>query len=62
MYFDAGAVDLVVLKQNGIFVVDLKHCEGKVVGGINGDWKIVNPQGDVIKGSKRGQTKSVQPS
>ena len=46
---DAGAVDLAVLKQNGIFVVDLKHCEGKVVGGINGDWKIVNPQGDVIK-------------
>ena len=47
--FDAGAVDLVVLKKNGIFVVDLKHCEGKVVGGINGDWKIVNPQGDVVK-------------
>ena len=46
---DAGAVDLVVLKQNGIFVVDLKHCEGKVVGEINGDWKIVNPQGDVVK-------------
>ena len=46
---DAGAVDLAVLKQNGIFVADLKHCEGKVVGGINGDWKIVNPQGDVIK-------------
>ena len=46
---NAGAVDLVVLKQNGIFVVDLKHCEGKVVGGINGDWTIVDQQGDVVK-------------
>ena len=46
---DAGAVDLAVLKQNGIFVVDLKHCEGKVVGGTNGDWKIVDLQGDVVK-------------
>ena len=47
--FDAGAVDLAVLKKNGIFVVDLKHCEGQVVGGTNGDWTIVTQQGDAIK-------------
>ena len=46
---DAGAVDLAVLKQNGIFVVDLKHCEGKVVGGTNGDWRIVDSQGNLVK-------------
>ena len=52
---NAGAVDLVVLKRNGIFVVDLKHCEGKVVGEINGDWKIVDQQGDVVKVLNQGR-------
>ena len=44
---NAGAVDLAILKQNGIFVVELKHCEGKVIGEVNGDWKIVDSQGHI---------------
>jgi len=39
---DSGNIDLAVIKQDGIFVIELKHCEGAVIGGINGNWTIVN--------------------
>jgi len=46
---DSGNVDLAVIKQDGIFVIELKHCEDAIIGGINGDWTIVDSQGSVVK-------------
>lgn len=31
-------LDVVVLKHDGIFVVELKYCDGKVIGDVNGPW------------------------
>jgi hypothetical protein len=31
-------LDLVVLKHDGIFVIELKYCDGKVIGDVNGPW------------------------
>lgn len=36
------AVDMVVLKNDGIFVIELKHCDGKVFGDVNGPWFVEN--------------------
>ncbi len=41
------AVDLAVFKHNGGFVIELKHCDGKVVGGVNGRWQVIGPNGEV---------------
>ncbi len=46
------AVDLVILKSDGIFILELKHCDGKVFGDVNGRWKVV---------SKSGSTKWLNP-
>jgi len=46
------AVDLVILKSDGIFILELKHCDGKVYGDVNGRWKVV---------SKNGSTKWLNP-
>lgn len=35
-------IDVVVLKQEGIFVVELKHCDGRVIGDVNGPWFVEN--------------------
>lgn len=35
-------IDVVVMKQEGIFVVELKHCDGKVIGDVNGPWFVEN--------------------
>ena len=46
---DSGNIDLAIIKQDGIFVIELKHCESAVIGGINGDWRIVDSQGNLVK-------------
>ncbi|NJL35105.1 MAG: NERD domain-containing protein, partial [Chloroflexaceae bacterium] len=33
-------IDLVVIKQDGIFIIELKHCDGKIFGGVNGPWYV----------------------
>jgi hypothetical protein len=38
-------IDLVVLKENGIFVAELKHIWDKILGGREGNWKAVNKEG-----------------
>lgn len=38
--------DLTVIKHNGIFVIELKHCDGKIVGGVNGPWYIEGENGE----------------
>jgi len=35
-------IDVVVLKNEGIFVIELKHCDGKVFGDVNGPWFVEN--------------------
>jgi hypothetical protein len=39
-------VDLVLLKQDAIFIVELKHCDGKVFGGVNGPWFVEGANGE----------------
>ncbi len=45
-------IDLVILKPDAIFILELKHCDGKVFGSVNGPWKVV---------SKSGSTKQLNP-
>lgn len=40
-------IDLVILKHDGIFIVELKHCDGKVFGSVNGAWTVVSRNGSV---------------
>ncbi len=35
-------IDVVVLKHDGFFVVELKHCDGRVIGDVNGPWFVEN--------------------
>jgi len=35
-------IDLVVLKREGFFVIELKHCDGIVIGDVNGPWFVEN--------------------
>lgn len=41
------AVDLAIFKRNGGFVIELKHCDGKVIGGVNGKWQVIDANGEV---------------
>lgn len=38
--FNVGGrtIDLVVIKQDAVFIIELKHCDGKIFGGVNGPW------------------------
>ncbi len=45
-------IDLVVLKHDAIFILELKHCDGRVFGAVNGPWTVV---------SKGGSTKQLNP-
>ncbi len=45
-------IDLVILKHDAIFILELKHCDGKVYGSVNGPWTVV---------SKAGSTKQLNP-
>ncbi len=40
-------IDLVVIKNDAIFIVEMKHCDGKVFGSVNGRWKVVGNNGAV---------------
>jgi hypothetical protein len=41
------SIDLVILKRDAIFILELKHCDGKVYGGVNGTWRVVSKNGSV---------------
>src|SRR5690349_13014332 len=38
-------IDLVVIKQDAIFIIELKHCDGKVFGDVNGPWFVESANG-----------------
>ncbi len=39
-------IDAVVLKHDGVFVIELKHCDGRVIGDVNGPWFVENSNGE----------------
>jgi Nuclease-related domain len=39
-------VDLVIIKQDAIFIIELKHCDGKVFGSVNGPWFVEGANGE----------------
>jgi len=41
------AVDLAIFKHNAGCVIELKHCDGKVIGGVNGKWEVIGANGEV---------------
>ncbi|HZG68830.1 MAG TPA: nuclease-related domain-containing protein [Herpetosiphonaceae bacterium] len=45
-------IDLVILKRDAIFILELKHCDGRVYGAVNGPWTVV---------SRGGSTKQLNP-
>lgn len=38
-------IDLVIIKQDAIFIIELKHCDGKVFGDVNGPWFVESANG-----------------
>lgn len=40
--FNVGGrtIDLAVIKHDAIFIIELKHCDGKIFGGVNGPWYV----------------------
>lgn len=45
--FNVGGrtIDLAVIKQDAIFIIELKHCDGKLFGGVNGPWYLEDANG-----------------
>ncbi len=39
------SVDLVIIKQDAIFIIELKQCDGKVFGDVNGPWFVESANG-----------------
>ncbi|NTU81050.1 MAG: NERD domain-containing protein [Chloroflexales bacterium] len=39
-------VDLVIVKHDAIFIVELKHCDGRVIGSVNGPWFVEGRNGE----------------
>ncbi|NOK70929.1 MAG: NERD domain-containing protein [Chloroflexi bacterium AL-N10] len=39
------AIDLVIIKPTAIFIIELKHCDGKVSGDVNGPWYVESANG-----------------
>lgn len=40
------SIDLVIVKQDGVFIIELKHCDGKVFGDVNGPWFVEGSNGE----------------
>lgn len=58
----SNEIDLVVLKHNGIFLAELKHVGNPVVGGREGDWKIIGEDGteEILNPGRYNPFKQVQ--
>ena len=39
-------IDLLIAKQDAIFIIELKHCDGKVFGDVNGPWFVESSNGE----------------
>ncbi|MBC8076572.1 MAG: NERD domain-containing protein [Chloroflexales bacterium] len=40
------SIDLMIAKQDAIFIIELKHCDGKVFGDVNGPWWVESSNGE----------------
>jgi hypothetical protein len=40
------AVDMVIIKQDAIVIIELKHVDGRVFGSVNGSWTVVGSNGE----------------
>jgi hypothetical protein len=43
------AVDMVIVKQDAIVIIELKHVDGRVFGSVNGTWTVVGSNGEEKK-------------
>jgi len=39
-------VDLVIIKHDAIFIIELKQCDGRVIGSVNGPWFVEGRNGE----------------
>lgn len=39
-------IDLVIVKQDAIFIIELKHCDGRIFGDVNGPWFVEGANGE----------------
>lgn len=39
-------IDLVIIKQDALFIIELKHCDGKIFGDVNGPWFVEGSNGE----------------
>ncbi|HMP39786.1 MAG TPA: nuclease-related domain-containing protein [Roseiflexaceae bacterium] len=39
-------IDLVIIKQDAIFIIELKHCDGRIFGDVNGPWYVEGSNGE----------------
>lgn len=42
-----NTIDLVIIKHDAVFIIEMKHCDGRVFGSVNGRWKVVSASGSV---------------
>lgn len=40
-----NTIDLVIIKHDAIFIIELKHCDGRVFGAVNGQWRVISDSG-----------------
>ncbi len=40
------SIDLVIIKHDAIFILELKHCDGRVIGSVNGPWLVEGRNGE----------------
>lgn len=39
-------IDLVIIKHDAIVIIELKHCDGRVIGSVNGPWIVEGRNGE----------------
>ncbi len=39
-------IDLVIIKRDAVFIIELKHCDGRVLGTVNGPWFVEGRNGE----------------
>ncbi len=39
-------IDMTIIKHDAIFIIELKNCNGKIIGGVNGPWYMENTNGE----------------
>jgi len=43
---DGREIDLLVVKRDGMYLVELKKVGGPVIGAVNGEWRVLNGRGE----------------